>query len=383
MIRRFLSATALALILLGALWPSQQGAAVSDDTPTLWRTIPTAGNPMAVAVNPDTGRVYTAHVTQDVNVFDSASGQLLTTLHELGAVMDINRSTNRLYVAGYFYGTVSVVDLASNTVVTKIPVPAYPTSIAVDSAANRIYVNANEATISVIDGNTNTVVDHIDEGGWSLTVDSVNRRLYMFSYTGDSPQLAAIDMASGQRLGEVTVDPEALGIGVDPTSGTVFVPATAGDSTANGSLWIVDGPSMTVTKTVQVDGQGSAVAVNSHTHRVYVAQFYEDSVAVFDFSGGRLATVALGTGSSPGDIAVDEVHDLVYTADSNASQVSVIGNGPAPATAPPLPSVTPVGFGRGGGPPASGAGSPLAAFVVAIALLALGASLVLAARRSR
>src|ERR1700752_3015149 len=65
------------------------------------------------------------------------------------------------YIPNYNDNTVSVIDLATNTVTTTIPVGAAPFSVAT-SPLNRVYIgNAVGGFISVIDANTNTVMSTI------------------------------------------------------------------------------------------------------------------------------------------------------------------------------------------------------------------------------
>ena len=64
-----------------------------------------------------------------------------------------NDSTNRIYVANYFDGTVSVIDGGDDTVIATVPVGSAPQGICANDSTNRIYVaNSGEGTVSVIDG---------------------------------------------------------------------------------------------------------------------------------------------------------------------------------------------------------------------------------------
>ncbi len=71
--------------------------------------------------------------------------------------VDVNSTTNRVYVANQSDGTVSVIDGGSNTVVSRVTVGSSPGAVAVNSVTNKIYVaNSGDATVTVIDGNTNS-----------------------------------------------------------------------------------------------------------------------------------------------------------------------------------------------------------------------------------
>ncbi len=86
------------------------------------------------------------------------------------------------YIANTGDDTVSVVDTATNTVVTTINVGNEPGGTAVSPDGNRVYV-ANRAsnTISVIDTTTNTVIATISDSNLDrprgLVVNPTNTRM--------------------------------------------------------------------------------------------------------------------------------------------------------------------------------------------------------------
>ena len=70
----------------------------------------------------------------------------------------VNPDTNKIYVANAFSNTTSVIDGDTNIELAKVKVGTYPFAIAVNPNINQIYVaNAGSNTVSVIDGNTNNV----------------------------------------------------------------------------------------------------------------------------------------------------------------------------------------------------------------------------------
>ena len=65
----------------------------------------------------------------------------------------------RGYVTNSDDDTVSVIDVATNTVVATVPVGSNPVAVAVTPDGAFAYVtNANDSTVLVIDSTTNTVV---------------------------------------------------------------------------------------------------------------------------------------------------------------------------------------------------------------------------------
>ena len=87
-----------------------------------------------------------------------AVAQMVTTTVSVGTspgAMAVNPVTNKIYVANYGSGTVTVIDGATNTT-TTVTVGDRPTAVAVNPVTNKIYVaNNGSDNVTVIDGATN------------------------------------------------------------------------------------------------------------------------------------------------------------------------------------------------------------------------------------
>jgi YVTN family beta-propeller protein len=76
-----------------------------------------------------------------------------------------NTTTHRIYVTNLNDNTVSVIDGNSNTVVATVPVGNAPMGIDVNAVTNLIYVaSSGSSFVSVIDGNSNKVTNNISSG---------------------------------------------------------------------------------------------------------------------------------------------------------------------------------------------------------------------------
>ena len=89
----------------------------------------------------------------------------------------VNHTTNRVYTANYQGCTVSVIDVNTNTRISEIAIGGHTTDIAVDETTNRVYAshfyNCDNAVsdgtkVTVIDGNTNQIIQRLTTGGASL-----------------------------------------------------------------------------------------------------------------------------------------------------------------------------------------------------------------------
>ncbi|MGC8673350.1 MAG: YncE family protein, partial [Thermoplasmata archaeon] len=92
---------------------------------------------------------------------------LITLIFILSSCMNVPNvpvftSPNMIYVANYNSNNVSVINGQTNTVVQTISVGSSPDAIGVDPQTDMIYVaNEWDNTVSVINGQTNTVVQTV------------------------------------------------------------------------------------------------------------------------------------------------------------------------------------------------------------------------------
>jgi YVTN family beta-propeller protein len=112
--------------------------------------------PFAVAVNPSSNMVYVANSGDaTVSVIDGTNDKDSVTSVAVGGPPDalaVIAATNKLYVANLF-GSVTVIDGLSNSMIASLPVGNSPDAVAVNPASNTIYVaNQGSSTVSVIAG---------------------------------------------------------------------------------------------------------------------------------------------------------------------------------------------------------------------------------------
>ena len=84
----------------------------------------------------------------------------------LSSAMSTTHAQTRAYVSNITDHTVSVIDTATNTVITTIPVGTFPFEVAITPNGTRAYVTNNDlsGSIYVIDTATNTVIATILAG---------------------------------------------------------------------------------------------------------------------------------------------------------------------------------------------------------------------------
>jgi YVTN family beta-propeller protein len=229
------------------------------------------------------------------------------------------------YVSNKNSADVSVVDLASNSLVTTIPVVAVPIGVAVNAAGTRAYV-ANSmlidglSQISVIDTATNAVIRNVPAGyqAYGVALNPAGTRLYITNAMQDANSVSVMDTTTNTIVATIAVGYFPMGVTVNPAGTRVYV-ANNGSNTVS----VIDTATNGVIGTVNVGIGARGIAINGAGTRVYVTNQNDNTVAVIDTSSlARIATVSVG--NNPTGIAVQPDGTAVYVANEMSNTVSII-----------------------------------------------------------
>jgi YVTN family beta-propeller protein len=237
----------------------------------------------------------------------ASEGPVVVATVELGAngeatafALAVNPRTNKTYVTPGFEPLgceshiVSVIDNATNTVLSPITTGLSPFGVAVNPKTNKIYVanvggglctDESSNTISVIDGSTDAVEKNIEVDG----------------------------------IGPAWV-------AVNPKTNMIYVTINGGCCTSGHTVAIIDGSTDAVLRYVDVDLDPFIVAVNPRTNLVYVTHAGVDKITVID---GRTDTVkaTFSIGSEARAIAFDADGKFLYVAARSTNQLAVVDAG--------------------------------------------------------
>lgn len=94
-------------------------------------------------------------------MIDGELNQVVATIRGGSSGIGINDKTNRIYVTDSI-NNVSVIDGETNAIVNSIRTGDEPKGIGVNPITNRIYIaNKGSKTVSVIDGEIDVVIENI------------------------------------------------------------------------------------------------------------------------------------------------------------------------------------------------------------------------------
>jgi YVTN family beta-propeller protein len=134
-------------------------------------TVAVGASPRNVAISPDSTRAYVANAgSNSVSVINTATNTVVTTLGVGSNPVKIAITPNgaRAYVTNNGAKSVSVINTATNTVVATVGVGTNPVDVSITPDGTRAYVtNAGSNSTSVIDTSTNAVTATVPVGATS------------------------------------------------------------------------------------------------------------------------------------------------------------------------------------------------------------------------
>ncbi len=272
----------------------------------------------ALAFNPSNRKLYAVDSRSGSLIVIKGSDQSRTSVR-VGTnpvAVAVNTVTNRVYVANNGSGSVSVLDGSSNAVVATLDVGKTPYVLAVNEATNKIYLsNTFSNLIRVIDGTTNAIHTLRLGSADEIRIDPIHNEIYLLGYESD--HLLILDGKSEQARRVPVGALHLWDLALNATSREAFVTRIGSNDVA-----FVDEnhPTPITVPTGQMPG---AIGLDLRRHLLFAANYAEDSVTIID-QRRHLALATLNVGQHPQVVAVDSGAGLVYVANTHGNSVSVI-----------------------------------------------------------
>jgi YVTN family beta-propeller protein len=205
----------------------------------------------------------------------------------------------------------------SQQVIATIKVGKWPVYLAADQKTNRVFVsNQFDDTVSVIDGDTNTVAATVAVGRYpnGVAVNPRTNTIYVANLNGGS--LSIID-GTTLKTSTLRLGPSPAKVAVNTSTNRVYVTL----ENEQGSLAVVDGKKRKLIASVPLPPYPLSVAVESRTNRIYVADFLCGcgQVSVIDGATNKMVdTIALPGASMVAGVALDPKNQFGYATDENS-----------------------------------------------------------------
>ncbi|MBU6159395.1 MAG: beta-propeller fold lactonase family protein [Bacteroidetes bacterium] len=223
------------------------------------------------------------------------------------------------YIANYGSDNISVINTASNSVISIVPVGVDPFGVAASPDGTKVYVvNSGSNNVSVINTATNAVAATVAVGSapYGVTVSPDGSKVYVTNHTSNT--ISVINAVTNTVTASVTVGTGPYCAVVSPDGLKLYVV-----NFGSNNVSVINTATNTVTATVAVGSSPMSICVSPDGARVYVTNDYSNSVSVISTATNTVvATVAVG--SYPKGIASSPDGSKVYVGNSNSNTVSVI-----------------------------------------------------------
>jgi len=195
------------------------------------------------------------------------------------------------YITNFNDGTVSVIDIATNTVSATITVGSGPRGVSVSLDGTKVYItNTTQNTVSVINTATNTVSATITVGSHpqGISVSPDGTKVYVANYSNNT--VSVINTANNTVSGTIAVGNGPLGAFITP-DGTKLYVANGGSN----SVSVINTVTNTVSEVIPVGSGPRGVSVSPDGTLVYVANQSDHTVSVISVATNTVsATIPVG-----------------------------------------------------------------------------------------
>jgi YVTN family beta-propeller protein len=269
------------------------------------------------------------------NVSRTAVGRAirLVALTLLAAMLGAGAALAQLnaYTANIAGGSLSVVDVLTNTNVGTIPIPGGPRFLAINAAGSLAYVAAAPNTVSVVDLVTTAVITTIPVGANPSFPTFSGNEAFLYVGNNGSNSVSVIDTATNTVVATLTVGPNPQGVATTPDGASVWV------AIATGEIVVIDTATNTITTSFPVAffNQLLGIAFTPDGAFAYVSNASAGNCLVVD-TATHAIIATIPTGAGPFDSAITPDGSTVYQANQSGS-VSVIdtATNTVVATVPP------------------------------------------------
>jgi YVTN family beta-propeller protein len=283
--------------------------------------------------SPLISEVYVANENGNVTVIDTATDTIITTIDagNMPFGVGVNSLTSRVYVSDTDDGPLFVIDATTRTVMTEIALTGGLRGVEVDEGLNRIFVASQNANIvHVINGANNAVIANVTvrDEPFSIGIDDVLHKAYVANSVNNT---VSVINATNVVVANITVGNgpgmTAGGVGVNSVTHKAYVCNVVDDT-----ISVIDTLNDTVNSTIPlIDCNG--IGVNEATNRIYVST--KDTVSTIDGANDTVIDTLAVPANAKRGVDVDPNTAKIYI--SGFSEVFVLTDLPA------QPTTTPVG----------------------------------------
>lgn len=307
--------------------------------------LPIGSGPFAVELNPDsTLAIVVNRNSNSVSIVNLADNTIKNTITvgTFPTSVAINPATNQAVVTNFGSDNISVIDIGSATVVATIAVgkadPANtsfrfsPRDVAIDTDKNiAIVTNLNGNSVSLIDLNSNSLVipEPIPVGANPISVAYYREKnvALVASYQDDT--LTVIDMQNRARIRDISVGLAPVDIALNlQTKKAIVINSDTNDITVLNLDKISDVAANPVEATVSVGSRPFGAVINPNTNIAAVLSNGNKSISLINLGDNtKFTTVISSVGDTPTHIALNPASNtaLVTSPTNDSVYITPLG----------------------------------------------------------
>jgi gliding motility-associated-like protein len=220
------------------------------------------------------------------------------------------------YITNSGDGSISVINIATNTIESTIRPPHDPVCVCISPDGSKAYIGCSNgsSTVTVINTITNAIIStiHVSSSGEStgITVSPDDKMLYVANYVDGT--VSVVTIATG-AVKVIPVGPNPYGIAISKDGSRVYVAYTYSNYVS-----VINTATNTISANITVGTAPSDVVVSPDGSKIYVPVGNSNNIAVIDpISNTVKSTIPLG--ASPVVMTLSPDGSRIYVATTSYS----------------------------------------------------------------
>jgi YVTN family beta-propeller protein len=335
---------------------------------TVIATIGVGDTPAGIAVTPNNLFAYVANNNNgglpngdSVSVLNLLYNTLQQTIHDSSFnepySVSINPAGTKAYVTNSNSTTVSIIDLATNTVVGTIGGFDGPSGLVITPDGNHAYVNnyggpdgvgsGNGMTVRVVDLNTNEIVGSaltVGQAPAALAITPNGAYVYVVSYVDGNLGTGTISIIrtsdNSVALNAIIGFSGPFAIAMNPNGNYAYITNFGSNnfSPVGTTISVVSTSSNTIVDTIILGIQPAGIAVTPDGSFAYVSNYStiyngvgfteltpsQGTIDIIDLQTNAVISPIIGVGFSPDAITISPNGQFAYVTNYSSNTVSVI-----------------------------------------------------------
>jgi gliding motility-associated-like protein len=232
----------------------------------------------------------------------------------------INRTiAQTAYITNSGDGTISVIDVANNTVTETILVGQVPTGVSVSADGTKVYTtNRNDNTINVINTATNAITHILSVGDLPIGIYSSLNGSKLYVSNNGTTTIHAINTPANIVSSIINVSIiNPRGVTMSPDGNIAYVVG------GYNFLWIINTSTDTVSATRTVGTSPQGICISPDGNKLYVANSGDQTVSVVS-TATNTVTATIPVGNTAHGICITPDGSKVYVSNVYDNTISVI-----------------------------------------------------------